>query len=714
MSKRKDQQVAKRLTAALNETDPPLKKTHLAEKLGLSAGAVSHYLNGNRPCPEVVVRKIAKITGVEYGWLAHGVADAPKAPQRKKSTPALKWSFRPAPPDGGKDFGNASVYATPATIATVVREDAQNSLDAAQSPRTTIRFRLVELLPGTSTYERFVRALNLQELRDHIDAISTQAFDSKLGAKVTAGLEFISHERLVLLYVDDYGTHGLRGDEFDSNSPFAALVRDNLNSRKGSATAGGVFGLGSKVNLACSAISTVLFASKVASHPAQSRLIGRSELTYHEVGKQEFAGPGWFGITSDGGAIKSAWLADDSDILEALMLRRDILPAGVRSSTATGTSLLIVGFSDPENEADAGIQELADTFAEEAAVNLWPAILSDQLTVLVECYSGDAETPLKSIRVDPENTVGIREFCSAWTANASGSTAGALDAPGDVISVSIPMWIPGTRAGAKGIKQHPELQGEAQLIVKLGDADRVNDDPFANHVGYTRGRAMITRYQRKAHIGSGRPFHAVVLTGTLLGRSAEQVAIEQFLRMAEPPAHDKWTFNQDLGEKYQRGAKKALDDLAARIADELQRLLRPHAKSAVDGPEVIKRLLQFKLPKDSSSLRPIIRVLRTNAQIVDGAWHIESELSINPSPKETRIAPRLSFRCEGSPPIPVAWDSLQVSEDSEGIIDGTVIVAKPRTKRIIFSGKTDPKTHPAPAVQAIAQLDLNAKFGVES
>jgi hypothetical protein len=172
-------------------------------------------------------------------------------------------------------------------------------------------------------------------------------------------------------------------------------------------------------------------------------------------------------------------------------------------------------------------------------------------------------------------------------------------------------------------------------------------------------------------------------------------------------------YSGDLGEKYQRGGKKALDDLHARVSDELQRILRPQAKSSSEGPEVLKRLLQLRPPKSAGALRPPVRVLRVSSRIVDGAWEIEAELSINPTSKEVKIAPRLSFRCEGSPSIPVGWRAIELEENADAVLDGYTIVLKPKTKRVAFHGYSDPQTHPAPALESMAVLDINSKFGAD-
>src|SRR4051794_17662973 len=110
--------IAQRLTKALDACQPPLSRIELAKRLRVTPGAVSHYLNGNRPCPNDVVEKIAKITKIEPGWLLHGPSstrsdsNSSAATSRRGRSKKLSWVFREAPADGGKDFGNAAVYAT--------------------------------------------------------------------------------------------------------------------------------------------------------------------------------------------------------------------------------------------------------------------------------------------------------------------------------------------------------------------------------------------------------------------------------------------------------------------------------------------------------------------------------------------------------------------------------------------------------------------------
>ncbi len=174
------------------------------------------------------------------------------------------WWWRSEPDDGGRDYGNPNVFATPADLPTLSREIGQNSVDYPARPNAPVhmRYTVIELTEGSEAYARFMDAVRFRDLSDHIQAAA--ATPSKLGSRLRSGLERLREERrLVLLRIDDFGTTGLFGDERprspEEKNPFAALCRNNLDSAKLTTTAGGSFGLGKAVLWRCSDLSTVLF-----------------------------------------------------------------------------------------------------------------------------------------------------------------------------------------------------------------------------------------------------------------------------------------------------------------------------------------------------------------------------------------------------------------------------------------------------------------------
>jgi transcriptional regulator with XRE-family HTH domain len=59
--------VAARLQQALEKTG--VSRAALAAALGVTPGAVSHWVTGRRPCPPRVLGRIAEFLKIDRGWL---------------------------------------------------------------------------------------------------------------------------------------------------------------------------------------------------------------------------------------------------------------------------------------------------------------------------------------------------------------------------------------------------------------------------------------------------------------------------------------------------------------------------------------------------------------------------------------------------------------------------------------------------------------------
>jgi RNA polymerase primary sigma factor len=685
-----------------------MSRFQLAKALGVTPGAVSHWLIGRRRCPPDVLARAAEILRIDKGSLlepslAHAKASALKggdsmAQELKGAVAEVTWQFRPAPNDGGRDFGNPNIWATPPDVNTLVRETGQNTLDAARGGRIHLRYTLIQLSQGKDAYERFMRALQFHQLKQHLTgAARTQ---SKLGTRLRGGLERLEHEgRLLLLRISDYGTTGLRGDEKSDDQPFAALVRDNLFSAKQGPTAIGSFGLGKAVLWRCSDISTVLFGSHVAvisdgAEVARPRFIGKAELTWHLVENQAYAGPGWLA----GSGTNSVWDADH--LLKDLYLRRDPLPDGIDGPL--GTSILIIGFRDPQAEVGADPADLMAKLTRAAAENFWPAMRSQttRLEVSVELVVDDVVTD--SVMVVPQKYV--RPFWEALERHREDRLAEQLTEPGDVVRVVVPFTVPGTRPEAHDLIAHDELAGHCLLLVRLAESEDGPEDELLNRVAMIRGRGMVTRYLSQAGIVvGGRPFHGVLLAGEAVGSEQVHRAADQFLRLAEPPAHHRWEYTEDLREKYRRGSGVRLKDLHSGITTALREAIKPPEVGEEDAPAELARLLQIEgVPPPEA---PPATLRRIEHLFVDGAWLIEGEIHINDRKKGWAVTPRLWLDVESGSRPRVAWSSL---EAVEGNVErkGDCFMLAPGTKRVAFRGTSDPTSHHAAAGMCRARLDL--------
>ncbi|GGS05744.1 hypothetical protein [Deinococcus sedimenti] len=608
-----------------------------------------------------------------------------------------EWVWRPAPSDGGRDFGNSNIFATPPDIDTLVRETGQNSLDAAMEDAATvsIRYVITELSKSSKEYAEFEKSIGLSDLMQHVE--SAAKIDSKMGRRLKQGLEHVrSASSLTLLRIDDYGTTGLFGSERqsgDGRSPFAAFIRNNLDSSKSDSTAGGSFGLGKAVNWVCSDLSAVMVASAIRpTYPSPSpavdgadlfRVIGKAELTWHEAdGKPGgLAGPGWF--STGGDEASSLWLT--SQELKAMQLDRTDLPQDADAHFAYGTSLLVVGFTDPQASEPVKAETMVEQLVSAAAKHFWPAIVAGRLSVSVERWKD--EKRLEQRTVSPN--VLFPEFYDAYDRYLKGELVEQLRDPGDTVKVDVPLVVPALKG------QRGETIATCHLLIRLAEPSekpgKASKQGLVEHVALTRGRAMVVKYWKQSGlVVGGRLFHAVLLAGTATGKHPEAQAAERFLRDAEPPAHDEWRFTSDLSANYVRGAKSRLDDFHKAIVTAIRKTIRPPEGNENSGPSELMKLLAVVVktpvapgPKKGTSLPATMK--RPKAFVLDERWQVSAIVTVKDRTKRWRVTPRLFLEVESGRPIPLRWEKLDVVGEGASTAEGALEVA-PNRKEIAFAG----------------------------
>ncbi len=662
--------------------------SQLAAHLGVSRGLVSHWTTGRQSPPDDRIPVIATFLGVDVGFL-RGEFDEVHAPG---AVLELSWHYRPAPEDGGRDYGNANVFATPADTRTLQRESGQNTKDQRLSLKAHLRYSLIELHRGTPEFEAFFEALRFAGLRDHL--VAAGATPSRQGKKLKAALaQLDSAEKVFLLRIDDFGTTGLYGDEHSGPelNPFAALIRNNMDSSKTSQTAGGAYGLGKAVLWRCSGISTVLFSSHLAErhrgdHPkGLLRIIGKTELTWHQLeGEEPCAGPGWLG--GDGNV--SQWVQPKA--LEPLFLDRQRLPTGVSSAEASGTSMLVVDLRDPGGKKELDPDKLVDQLCEQAALNFWPAIESGDLQITVEHQVGSSDP--RVCLVDPEQTA-AGPFVRAFRDLLNDDIV-AQPEPGETGRTSADLVVPATRANAPAVQPgQPERDSEATLLVRLATDDDTADRRFLGRVALVRGRGMVVKYwDRRNVVVGGRPFHGVLLAGEVWGSDVAQTAAEVFLRLSEPPAHNKWAFCQDLADNYERGAGRKLDDLFEHATKQLKPLIRPDDEGHQDEPKALKRLLQVGPPRTRPKLARL-RNTRLSFQPATGQWEVQGEIKVNDRRQALRASIELQVVPESGGRQRIPWESIEVVSCTRGdatvAADGSIHIER-RTSVVHWTARSMP------------------------
>ena len=681
----------------------------LAKSLGVTPGRVSQWISGSRACPLARIDGIADLLGIDAGYLKGDYAAAEVAAEEA----AVEWYFRHAPDDGGRDYGNSNVFATPPDTATLVRETGQNSKDQRVGPQAHLRFHLIVLKRGSEQYRAFLEALEFDQLHAHLSAAS--ATRSRLGNKLKAALRRLEDEaEIYLLRIDDYGTTGLYGPEGsgDEANPFAALVRNNLDSSKRSATAGGSFGLGKAVLWRCSDISTVLFSSSVPEQmggkPGLLRFAGKSELTWHHAEGEEdaSAGPGWLGL--EGSSGDSAWRSPSS--LKDLFLDRASAPQGAEGSPVSGTSALVVAFRSPKGEGRVKPAEFQAELAKQAALNFWPALSAGELQITVSHQIGD--------KVVDDLVVDVSEgpaapFVAALEAHNVNEVSEHPE-PGEVARATAELSVPATvsEPPAAGVEPKADVtDADCVLLVRLAEPEELNDRSHLNSVALVRGSNMVVRYWPRSNIVVGaRPFHAVLLAGDAAGSSTENRIAEVFLRLSEPPAHNKWEFNEDLRDNYQRGSGRRIEELEDAVTDKLRDLVKPDDDGVEEEPEALKRLLQLKVPP-----RPVpapAKLQSVTPTFNGDHWTIDAEVKVLNRENPLRVRLPLSVHPESGAGTPLAWETMEVTRVYRGSATETpdhALLIAPRTTRVRVRGRSSVADSSLDLSRCLAQVSFRVE-----
>lgn len=502
------------------------------------------------------------------------------------------WKFDHLSASRQKQGGDPSEQSFKGDFETFVREAVQNSNDAAVDRPAEVVFDLQEL-EGTKL-ENFKDALKWDKLGDHLKAVAETGHMKK----VNRFLDRIEEEEKIrILNIEDRNCAGLTGDENDDDSNFTGLLKHKLFSNKGSddESSGGTYGLGKSVYWRFSEISTVLFNSNLVETPQDQknpRFMGRINLPSHTVetedGRFEYRGPGWLGklgeVRINGEERKRAeslWGDAASEVASNL---------STRHNESTGTSITIVGFSEPTSE-DRDTAEIVRDIEDSAVKHFWPAIHDrrDYLDIKVR-DEGNSE---KEARITEDDE--IYPFVQTWDAFLKDDFLGEFEDYGDIVSKEIEIDIPDKADGTEIGK------GKATLLIRKADPDR--DDMHIGDVAMFRRPGMVVKYWSPSMSVAAEAFHAVLLAGEARNPenpSQEEKDMEHFLKHAEPPAHDEWTSTQKLKENYKQGYKKAVkDELRTKIKDALEEVVIPKVEDGERGPE--KLATKFSMSKKAGS-----------------------------------------------------------------------------------------------------------------
>lgn len=620
------------------------------------------------------------------------------------------------------NYGNANQWTVNAGLASLARESAQNSNDARiDGPRADLVYSFI-VLSGEAR-QRFESAIRWEsELKPHLTAMAAAATGAVSAGQLQSGLKAVeSGEFLTLLRIADYGMRGLTGPEFAEGDPtaygnFVKLCRLDLYSGKDRAS-GGSFGLGKAVYWRFSRLQTVLFNSTLQPNEAVSglrrnRMIGVNQGVVHQMEQTSFQGRGFFGIPEPGGDISSAWGLDEVN---------DALQVG-REDDRPGTSALLVGFYDPD-EPEKGLHDInevvhfAENLGNAVEEEFWPLLTRERLRVRIEVIDGNRTVYNQT--VDPQDH--FSELAQALRKFDAGEIDTDLNQLGDVVVRDIPIQV---SARADADERHPAFQHIAKLVVTLSDQQK---DSLENKVCLFRQPEMVVQTIDKTF--EGRTFHAFLLAGGAIhptNPSLDETRADDFLRYAEPPAHDQWiprvgrnkTSQANLTAHYRAPWVPNLRNIEKSVIDALFELFGAPPVAEDQPPKAIFNNLGFLRGdagtggQGASALRkPEIRIQR--ARVVDGVWEVTFDIRAKNRPEGWALVPRLAFVGLDGGHVDIGWQTFEPDDSAELGPGGSVILReKPRGRILTTTIKaTSVDDLPIPASEAaidvrLAQADI--------
>ena len=461
------------------------------------------------------------------------------------------WVWVEVPATGGADASTgAGIFKNWGDSSELLaREVIQNSWDAAQGYRDEdpdhdfeVEFRFV-YVAGEQKAE-FVDALDLSRLYDERKHLSREDYRTRLEQSALGHLD--DDSPLSLLYVSDYGAHGLYGaPELRRESHlYKALYTLGVTGKDdGDLTSGGSFGFGKGAFIRASRTGTIVAYSAFEPRPeapyeddVTRRLVGWTFWSGHEADGVERDGRAWFGAPARPGTAEPYTDAEADRIATLLGIPTRI--PGERGEL--GTTLLIV---DPAVHAEA-LRAAIEKY-------WWPAIeFVDGFTALVVAADGTELHPRPKSRPD------LKPFLSAYE----------LATLGD----------PGASADHK-VAKLPDIDGlRTGTLAQVLEGDADSQESMDEEYDLASRRTPIIAFMRRPRmvVEYREPSRARVPTRGVYVASDE---LDPYLKRTEPAGHEKWEMRTgDDDSEAERYAKS----LALLVYRNIQAEVRAFAREA--------------------------------------------------------------------------------------------------------------------------------------
>jgi hypothetical protein len=471
---------------------------------------------------------------------------------------AKKWVWLPASPTGGTGGGAYSKLFRNDALPTadlLAREVIQNSWDAAlrheirDAPPFKFRFRFVTL--SGAAKKRFLEAADLGALQARRRLLGES---NDLPSRVAVDELVNTKSPLTLLYLEDYGTHGMFGDpaKVTGSHLYKALYVLGSTSKDGQEAAkGGSFGFGKSAFIGTSEIRTAIAHTRFAARSndrATQRLIGFTWWGEHEADKRPFEGRAMFGEAAKESRLGATPLTDKNAQSVADLLG---MPERDGSEGSLGSTVLLIS----PNVSASEIVDAVERY-------WWPALVDHLIEVIIETSDGTEIVP------NPQQNPKLRPFLQAYGIVTGTKTP--KNAKEEILASS--SW----RSDGTGTKF-----GKLALVI-----DRENSTSFAEEedisvgnmttptVALIRGPRMVIEYKSYS---SRLPIRGVYLA---------DASIDGALRAVEPPSHNTWdnTSSRDVPEAAKAIAGGVLRRIKRSVKEFANEFAPPPATVVTDLP----------------------------------------------------------------------------------------------------------------------------------
>lgn len=447
----------------------------------------------------------------------------PKANKAAAVELNTEWVFENNPPMGGaagEAFTNTLASSGMPPAAVLAREAIQNSVDARANGEQKVAVDFVVKTLVGKDKKAFVTSAGLGAIDDRA---------SQLDLKQPNCLATLNNGKvpLNLLFVNDYNTTGLAGDPTDADSKFFRFLLSLGDGGKehDEHGTGGSYGFGKSVYSSNSGILTIFAYSRTVDEKGKplSLLFGCGYYRKHKHDGKHFTGRAWFGHdTSPGHEHAQQIVVPLRDAAADAMAAK--LGFDPRTNKQLGTSVLIVDAVVDPADILRGVEDW-----------WWPRLLANQLDVRVIDSAGKVTLPRPRKRPD------LQPF---------------LDAYELAIGKSPPNNKTDFRRPFNKLDKDTSIGNAGFKVLEKNDKDEFAvDEARIDSVALIRSPLMVVAYHRTWNVA----------TPAMAGAFLADPDIDDILRAAEPPAHDRWDADarrlQDQTGRNRSIVKRVLDNI---------------------------------------------------------------------------------------------------------------------------------------------------------